>query len=630
MPQEGFKRKLAAILSADVIGYSRLMRDDEEATVRDLSAHRVLITGIIQQHNGRVVDSPGDNILVEFASVVDAVNGAIKIQDEIKKSNTGISQDRRMEFRIGINLGDVIEEEELIYGDGVNIAARVEGLAAGGGIAISGTVYEHIKDKLSLGYHFLGEQDVKNIPEPVRVYRLLTKPEDAGKLIGERKKRSKLKWVLASVTALVVIVTVVLGGLYWKYLYLPAPTDIDPENKMAFDLPKGPSIAVLPFDNMTGNSEQDYFSDGLTEAIITGLSGCPKLFVIARNSTFTYKGKPVKVQQVARELGVQYIVEGSVQMEKDRVRIIVQLIDANTGRHIWAEKYDKPLENIFALQDEITLKIINALEVKLTEGEQARLRLKGVTNIEAYMKALKGLEYFRRQNKEGNVLARQQVEDAIVLLPDNSGLYSLLAATYIMDLWLDSAKSQLITFAQATDSIKKAIALDNNNSDAYMVLSDIYLLRRQHEQAIVAAERAVGLNPNGADAYCQLAWVLYNSGKRVEAIDLFVKAIRLNPFPPSYYLTMLGAAYIPVGQYEEAIDALKKAIHLEPNNPFAHVILAAAYIKAGKEEEAHNQAANVLRIDPKFSLGDYEKILPDINRTYVKDFIASLRKAGLK
>jgi adenylate cyclase len=237
MPQEGFKRKLAAILSADVIGYSRLMRDDEEATVRDLSAHRVLITGIIQQHNGRVVDSPGDNILVEFASVVDAVNGAIKIQDEIKKSNTGISQDRRMEFRIGINLGDVIEEEELIYGDGVNIAARVEGLAAGGGIAISGTVYEHIKDKLSLGYHFLGEQDVKNIPEPVRVYRLLTKPEDAGKLIGERKKRSKLKWVLASVTALVVIVTVVLGGLYWKYLYLPAPTDIDPENKMAFDLP---------------------------------------------------------------------------------------------------------------------------------------------------------------------------------------------------------------------------------------------------------------------------------------------------------------------------------------------------------------------------------------------------------
>jgi adenylate cyclase len=399
---------------------------------------------------------------------------------------------------------------------------------------------------------------------------------------------------------------------------------------MTFDLSNGPSIAVLPFDNMSGDPDQDYFSDGLTEVIITGLSGCPRLFVIARNSTFTYKGKPVKVQQVARELGVQYIVEGSVQMAKDRVRIIVQLIDANTGRHLWAEKYDKPLKDIFALQDEITLKIINALEVKLTEGEQARLRIKGVTNIEAYLKGMKGLEYFRRQNKEDNALARREAEEAIDLLPDNSELYTLLAATYYMDLWLDSTKSQLISFAQATDSIKKAIALDNNNSDAYMVLAEIYLLKRQHEQAIAAAERAVGLNPNGADAYCALGYILHQSGRPAEAIDLFKKAIRLNPFPPSYYLMFLGSAYSSVRQYEEAIDALKKAIHLEPNNLFAHVILAATFIKVEREEEAHNQAAEVLRIDPKFSLDYYEKIMPDINRTYVKDYIASLRKAGLK
>jgi adenylate cyclase len=630
MPQEGFKRKLTAILSADVVGYSRLMRDNEEATVRDLASHRVLITEIIKQHNGRVIDSPGDNILAEFASVVDAVNSAIKIQEEINNSNAGIPEDRRMEFRIGLNLGDVIEEEERIYGDGVNIAARVEGLAAARGISISGTVYEHIKDKLSLGYHYLGEQEVKNISEPVRVYSLLTQPEDAGKLIGEKKKRAKLKWAIATVIVLVVFIFAILGGLYWKYFHLPDLADIDPEIKTAFDLPKGPSIAVLPFDNMTGDPEQDYLIDGLTEAIITGLSGCPRIFVIARNSSFTYKGNPVKVQQVARELGVQYIVEGSVQMTKDRVRIMVQLIEANAGHHIWAEKFDKPLKNIFALQDEITLKIINALEVKLTEGEQARLRVKGVTNIEAYMKGLKGLEYLRRQNKESNVLARQEAEEAIVLLPGNSRLYTLLAATYIMDLWLDPTKSQIITFAQATDSIKKAISLDTNNSDAYMVLSDIYLLRRQHEQAIIAAERAVGLNPNGADAYCQLAWIIYNSGKRAEAIDLFKKAIRLNPFPPNYYMTMLGVAYISVEQYEEAIDALKKAAHLEPNDLFAHVHLAAAYIKTGKEEDAHKHAANVLRIDPKFSLDDYEKILPDINRTYVKDYIASLQKAGLK
>jgi Tfp pilus assembly protein PilF len=246
------------------------------------------------------------------------------------------------------------------------------------------------------------------------------------------------------------------------------------------------------------------------------------------------------------------------------------------------------------------------------------------------MKGLKGLEYLRRQNRESNVLARQEVEEAIVLLPDNSRLYTLLAATYTMDLWLDPTKSQIITFAQATDSIKKAISLDINNSDAYIVLADIYLLRRQHEQAVNAAERAVGLNPNGADAYCQLAWIIYNSGRRAEAIDLFKKAIRLNPFPPNYYLTMLGAAYISVGQYEKATDALKKATHLEPNDIFAHVNLAAAYIKTGKEEDAHKHAANVLRIDPKFSLDDYEKILPDTNRIYVKDYIASLQKAGLK
>jgi adenylate cyclase len=523
-----------------------------------------------------------------------------------------------MEFRIGVNVGDVVQEEERIYGDGVNIAARIESLSEAGGICISGRAYDQVSNKLGLEYENLGEHQVKNISTPIRVYRVLSFPGAAAHRVINAKKIMRKKWLWATASTIFILLIIVVG-LYWKYFYLPALIDIDPEGKMTFDLSHGPSIAVLPFDNMSGDPNQDYFSDGLTEAIITGLAGSPRLFVIARNSTFTYKGKSVKAQQVAHELGVQYIVEGSVQMEKDRVRIIIQLIEANTGRHLWAEKYDKPLKNIFALQDEITLKIINALEIKLTEGEQARLRIKGVSNIEAYIKGLKGLEYMRRQNKEDNVLARQE----------NSVLYTLLAATYIMDLWLDPTKSQLVSFAQATDSIKKAIALDNNNSDAFIVLSDIYLLKKQHEQAIVAAERAVRLNPNGADAYCQLAHVLQKSDRSAEAIDLFKKAIRLNPFPPSYYLTMLGIAYIPLGQYEEAIDALKKAIHIESNNLFAHVILAAAYIRAGKEEEAHNQAAEVLRIDPKFSLDYYEEILPDINRAFVKDHIASLRKAGL-
>jgi TolB-like protein/class 3 adenylate cyclase len=330
--QKGFKRKLTAILSADVIGYSRLMRDDEEATVRNLAAHRVLITEIIQKQNGRVIDSPGDNILAEFASVVDAVNGAIKIQAEIKKGNTGVPQNRLMEFRIGINLGDVIEEEERIYGDGVNIAARVEGLAAGGGIAISGTVYEHIKEKLSLGYHYLGEQEVKNISEPVRVYRLLTDPSDTGKMIGEEKRKSKkLRWATSGAFATIIIA---IGAFaIWNYYFRPSlePASVE---KMAFPLPDKPSIAVLPFDNMSEDPKQEYFSDGLSDQIISSLSKMPNLFVIARNSTFTYKGKPVKIQKVAEDLGVKYVLEGSVQKTTDRIRITAQLIDATTGHHV--------------------------------------------------------------------------------------------------------------------------------------------------------------------------------------------------------------------------------------------------------------------------------------------------------
>jgi adenylate cyclase len=348
MADEGFKRKLTAILSADVIGYSRLMRDDEEATVRDIAAHRVLISETIQQHHGRVVDSPGDNILAEFASVVDAVNGAIKIQQEIKKRNADTPEDRRMEFRIGINLGDVIEEKERIYGDGVNIAARVEGLASTGGIAISGTVYEHIKEKLSLGYHFLGEQDVKNISEPVRVYRLLTEPDDAGKMISVKKKTPQKGWIWVAAAA--VFLSVVGIGIWQFYQRRPSVEPASVE-KMAFPLPDKPSIAVLPFDNMSDDPKQEYFSDGITEEIITALSKTPKLLVIARNSTFSYKGKAVKIKQVAEELGVRYVLEGSVRKTEGKVRITAQLIDAKTGHHLWAERYERDLKDIFDIQD---------------------------------------------------------------------------------------------------------------------------------------------------------------------------------------------------------------------------------------------------------------------------------------
>jgi TolB-like protein len=353
--------------------------------------------------------------LAEFASVVDAVNGAIKIQKEIKRSNTDTPADRRMEFRIGINLGDVIEEEERIYGDGVNIAARVEGLASAGGISISGTVYEHIKDKLSLGYNYLGEQNVKNIPEPVRVYRLLTEPEDAGRMIGEKKPKAG-KWRFAALGAFALIFVMAGALTIWNYYLRPA-IEIGSVERMALPLPDKPSIAVLPFENLSGDPEQEYFSDGITEDLITDLSKISGLFVIARNSVFIYKEKAVKIAEVGRELGVRYVLEGSVRKANGRVRITAQLVDTTTEGHLWAERYDQDLKNIFALQDEVTQKIVAALAVKLTEDEQKRLDRKYTDNIESYDYYLRGLEYFNRFTKEANVQARQMHQKAIDLDP---------------------------------------------------------------------------------------------------------------------------------------------------------------------------------------------------------------------
>ena len=626
MTEERAKRKLSAVLSADVKGYSRLMGQDEAGTVKRLKEYLDLMTDLIQKYRGQVVDSPGDNMLSEFSSVVDAIECAVKIQELLNTKNVGLTDDRRMEFRIGINLGDVIEDGARIYGDGVNIAARIESLAVAGGICISGTSYDQVKNKLNLGYENLGEHSVKNIVEPVRVYRVLTESDMVGKVI-EEKKSKKIR--IAVIGLLILLVLLAAGVIFvWNsYFRLPS-VKIESGRDNTLDLPKGPSVAVLPFVNMSGDHAQDYFSDGLTENIITGLSGCPRLIVIARNSTFTYKGQSVKVQQVAHELGVQYVVEGSVQMEKDRVRITAQLINGTTAHHLWADKFDRELKDIFDLQDEITLKLMTALEIQLTEGEQARLRLRGPSNLEAYRKGLKALEYVRRHNKEDNLLARQEVVEAIALAPDNPNLYVLLAETHLQDIWFGSTVSPIISFAQATNNLNNAFALDRNNSDAHLILGELYLLKGQHKKAIAAEELAVALNPNGADAYCQLAFTLHLSGRSEEAIDIFKKAIRLNPIPPSYYFHMFGWAYRAVGRFEEAIDAFKKAIDYEPTNIFAHMGLAAVYVNAGLNEEAKGEAKEVYRLDPKFTLDNFPKA--HIDREYVKDLMDTLREAGLK
>jgi adenylate cyclase len=391
------KRKLTAIFSADVEGYSRLMGEDELATVETLTSYKETMGKLIRQHRGRVVDSTGDNLLAEFASVVDAVQCAVEVQQVLSAKNEALPEGRRMYFRIGINLGDVIEEEERIYGDGVNVAARMESLAEGGGISISGTAYDQLGKKLPLGYKYIGEQSVKNIEKPVRVYRVLPQAEAAGKVIGEKKPISR-HWRWAAVALIVVVAALVIWNFYFRPPFEPAS-----EERMAFALPDKPSIAVLPFVNMSEDPKQEYFSDGLTEEIITALSKVPKVFVIARESTFSYKGKSVKVNQVAEELGVRYVLEGSVRKAEDRVRITAQLIDAIKGYHLWAERYDRDLKDIFAIQDEITMKIVTSLQVSLTEGETARMQAKGTNSLDAYLLFLQGWKETGSMNKDGNL-----------------------------------------------------------------------------------------------------------------------------------------------------------------------------------------------------------------------------------
>ena len=407
MTEGRVKRKLSAILSADVKGYSRLMGLDEEATVQTLKAYRKTMFTLIREYSGRVVDSPGDNLLAEFESVIDAVQCAVEIQQELKVKNVELSEDRRMEFRIGVNLGDVIKEGERIYGDGVNIAARIEELAEGGGICISGTVYDQVENKLALGYEDLGEHVVKNIAKPIRVYKVPVKTNAAVRAQGE----------------------------------------VADEHKTDFELSDKASIAVLPFVNISGDSEQEYFSDGMTEDLITDLSKISGLFVIARNSVFTYKGKNVKVEDVGQELGVQYVLEGSVRKVKDRVRITAQLVDTATGGHVWAERYDRDLADIFDLQDEVAQKIVDALEIRLTKGEQETLGRTPTHNLEAYDCFLKGGAYFMRTTKEANAQARSMYQKAIDLDPKYAGCvcrfrYQLLGG---VDFSMDSGPRDLDT-----------------------------------------------------------------------------------------------------------------------------------------------------------------------------------------
>jgi adenylate cyclase len=620
----GMERKLVAILSTDVQGYSRLMGEDEAATVRTITAYRELMAALIQQHRGRVVDSPGDNLLAEFASVVEAVQCAVAIQRELKTRNAELPLHRRMEFRIGINLGDVIAEGERIYGDGVNIAARLEGLAEAGGLCIAGTVYDQVKTKLALGYEDLGTQAVKNIAEPVRVYRVYLEPRTAVPVMRQPKRLMAPSWRKVALAAVGLVL--LLGGgvaVWWRFVHSSSPAGVLPsETAAALPLPDKPSIAVLPFVNMSGDPEQEYFSDGMTEDLITDLSKLSGLFVIARNSVFTYKGKAVKPEQVSRELGVRYVLEGSVRKAGDRVRITAQLVEASTGYHRWADRYDRALQEIFALQDEIRQKIVMALKVQLTQEEQARFRRFPTNNLEAYDALLRGLEYVNSSTQATNAQARQLFESAIALDPQYAAASALLGLTHLWD-WTHQWSQDPQTLERAFALAQRAIALDDALPVAHRVLGYVYVWNKQYDQAIAEAERAITLDPNEAKGYATLAEIVAWAGRPQDVFGLVEKAMRLDPQQQADYAWASGHAYYLTGRYEEAITAFKRALVRSPNHLGAYAFLAASYSELDREEEARAAMAEVLRLSPQASYEGAKRTAPYKDQAVIERLLAA-------
>jgi adenylate cyclase len=601
MTVQEVKRKLTAILSADVKGYSRLLGEDELGTIGTLNAYKEVMANLIQQRRGRVVDAPGDNLLAEFGSVVDAVHCAVEIQKELKIRNSELQESRRMEFRIGVNLGDVVEERDKIFGDGVNIAARLESLSEAGGVYISGIAFDQVRNKLNLGYEFRGEQTVKNIAEPVRVYRVLMEPEAACKVIGEKKAKPR-RWQMAAMGFVVVVIMVVAAIGIWKY-YTPSTSkmEVASKEKMAFPLPDKPSIAVMPFINMTGDQSQEFFCDGFSENLITSLSKVPQLFVIARESTFSYKGKAVRVKQVAEELGVQYVLEGSVQRAGGRVRVTAQLIDALKGHHLWADRYDREWKELFPIQDEITKQIISALQVKITWGEISSTFARGTENLEAYMKAGEAIWYCGQGTIDDVNRARQLAQEAVALDPKYPTAYLALGLVHMMDAMLGLSKNRKESLESSNKMLQRAIELDPSFTKPRSLLAFNLVMLSRHDEAVAEGERCYQLEPNSVAGLYWYGLILSSVGRAEEAVSLLKEAIRLNPIPPNVYWRTIAIALRESGRYEEAIAYLKRAVEREPNDFLAYYGLAATYSMAGRMEEARAAAKEVLRINPRIT-----------------------------
>ena len=585
MENAGVTRKLTVILAADVAGYSRLMAADEEGTLAALNERRQVIDELIAGHHGRIFTTAGDSVMAEFASAVEAVRCAAAIQQEIERRNADLPEPRRMHFRVGVNLGDVMVGGDNLFGDGVNVAARLESVAEPGGICVSGAVYDQIRNKVDLSFDDLGERSLKNIDYPVRVF-------------GLRRDRAAE----------------------------PRPLPERPAATAAGRPSALPSIAVLPFANLGGDPDHDYFADGLTEDLITELSRFQELRVIARNSVMTYKGKPVRVQEVGRDLGVRYVLEGSVRKAGARVRITAQLIDAATGHHIWAERFDRDLADIFEVQDEVTSRIVATLAGRLAASERRRARSGQTENLEAYDCVLRGREHWDRFTPEDNREARRLYEKAIELDPDYARAYASLAWTYLVEhseRWVGAEDQPL---ERALDLARRGVMVNPASHSNHLALGQVCLSKGLHDEALEALETAITLNPNDADGYVFLAQALNRTGRPEEAISLVEKAQRLNPAAPPWYTWNLGIAYYLARRYDDAVTALRRG---RPLGAMAYRWLAASYAQLGRDLEAKAAAEEYLKRTPDFSLARHLEMLHFQQADDRDHYTEGLRKAGL-
>jgi TolB-like protein/class 3 adenylate cyclase/Flp pilus assembly protein TadD len=576
-------RKLAAIMFTDIVGFSRQMGADEARMLRLLAVHNQLIERAVAAHHGQVIKSTGDGFLAEFPSVVHAVQCAQAVQIQFRAYNDAKERAEQIHIRIGIHLGDiVVQPDGDVQGDGVNVAARLQPLAEPDTICLSGKVYEEVEKKIPLGPVIsLGRPKLKNIAQRFPVYLLVVEsPQGIRQTL--HVQRLKLSRHLPSLGFALVSILLFAGlALFLSPSRPPLRTqDSAPKTNTApaaLPLPDKPSIVVLPFDNMSKDPEQDYFSNGITEILTSDLSHISGLFVIARNTAFTYRGKATNVQEIGKELGVRYVLEGSVQKAADQVRIVAQLVNATTGGHVWSERYDRPLKDIFALQDEIVQKIVTTLKLQLSLQEQGILARKTTDNLEAYDYYLRGMEYFIRFTKETNVQARQMYERAVALDPAYAEAYAGLGWNYYIG-WSFRWSADPQTLEQALALARKALALDGSLSSAHNLLGFVYVRKQQYDQALVESERAIALDPNNAEGYAARAQVLLFAGRAEDAVPSIEQALRLNPHAPVTYLMTLGQAYQGTGRFEEAIAVYKQLLVRNPNFLWAYPNLAFGYL----------------------------------------------------